>query len=96
MTLLLIHIYFEISIFLSPKAERKKRGLRSYLSARGGDRRLCLKILPGQLEKRDKFMKNGSEGKDIFGDSRKRCRAVHHAKNWTALRTDNIVPTEKK
>lgn len=48
-------------------------------------------------------MKNGSEGKDIFGDSRKRCRAVgrDHAKNRTALRTDNIVgfvtvPTEKK
>ena len=76
MTLLLIQIHFETNIFLSTKVirEREKKGLISYLSALGSDRRLCLKLLPG-LKKRDKFMKNGYEGRDALGDSRKRYRA---------------------
>ena len=31
-----------------------------------------------QLEKRDMFMKNGNEGRDVLGDSRKRYRARGH------------------
>ena len=49
MTLLLIQKgYSETNIFLSTKViwEREKRGLISYLSAWGSDRRLCLKYCP--------------------------------------------------
>ena len=50
MTLLFIQIHSETNIFLSTKViwEREKRGLISYLSAWGSDRRLCLKILPSR------------------------------------------------
>ena len=43
-------IHSETNIFLSTKViwEREKRGLISYLSAWGSDRRLCLKILPSR------------------------------------------------
>ena len=50
MTILLKQTHFETNIFLSTKAirEREKRGFTSYLSALGGDRRLCLKIMPSR------------------------------------------------
>ena len=50
MTLMLKQIHSETNIFLSTKViwEREKRGLISYLSAWGSDRRLCLKILPSR------------------------------------------------
>ena len=53
MTLMLKQIQSETNIFLSTKViwEREKRGLISYLSAWGSDRRLCLKILPSRKKK---------------------------------------------
>ena len=50
MTILLKQTHFETNIFLSTKVirEREKRGFTSYLSALGGDRRLCLKIMPSR------------------------------------------------
>ena len=50
MTLMLKQIHSETNTFLSTKViwEREKRGLISYLSAWGSDRRLCLKILPSR------------------------------------------------
>ena len=50
MTLMLKQIHSETNIFLSTKViwEREKRGLISYWSAWGSDRRLCLKILPSR------------------------------------------------
>ena len=50
MTILLKQTHFETNIFLSTKVtrEREKRGFTSYLSALGGDRRLCLKIMPNR------------------------------------------------
>ena len=53
MTLMLKQIHSETNIFLSTKViwEREKRGLISYLSAWGSDRRLCLKILPSRKNK---------------------------------------------
>ena len=48
MTLMLKQIHSETNIFQSTKViwKREKRGLISYWSAWGSDRRLCLKILP--------------------------------------------------
>ena len=50
MTLMLKQIHSVTNIFLSTKVirEREKRGLISYWSAWGSDRRLCLKILPSR------------------------------------------------
>ena len=84
MTLLHIEIHFEHYclykfnwkpiFFCQPEwFEREKRGLISYLSAWGSDRRLCLKNT-AYPEKWDIYTKNGNEGKDVLGDSRKRYR----------------------
>ena len=50
MTLLLTQIHSETNIFLSNKEiwGREKRGIISYLSPRGSDRRICIKILPSR------------------------------------------------
>ena len=71
-TPMIIQIHFETKILMSTKViwEREKRGFISYLSAWGSNRRFYLKN-PAQLEKLDKFMKNGSEGRDVLGYSRK-------------------------
>ena len=77
MTLSPTQIHSETNIFLSTKViwEREKRGLISYLSAWGNDRRLCLKILLSQ--KNEIYLwKNGNECRDVLGNSRKRYRYV--------------------
>ena len=80
---------FPIS-FLSTKGiwESGKRGLINYLSAWGSDWRLCLKLLPSR-KKRDIFMKNGNERRDVLGDSRKRYRC-----RWAEI--GNYGPRKEK
>ena len=66
---LLIQIHFETNIFLSTKViwEREKREFINKWPT-------SLLKNTAQLEKRDIFMENGNESKDVIGDSRKRYR----------------------
>ena len=98
MTLLLIQIQSETNIFLSTKViwESEKRGLISYLSAWGCWLTSLLKNT-AQPEKRDIFMKNSNEIRDVLGDSRKCFRGpwAEKGKCWPGkepIRFQDLLP----
>ena len=92
MTLLFIQIHSETNIFLSTKViwKREKRGFISFS--------LTNSVQP---DKQEMFMKNGNEGRDVLGDSRKRyrCPWAEIGKYWPGkepIRLQDSLPCPLK
>ena len=105
MTLLITQIHFETNLFLSTKVirEREKRGLISYLSAWGNDRRHCLRVLPSR--KNEIYLCKMATKLGMYSATHDHESITvpvgRDRKIQTALRTNQIagfvtVPTEEK